>query len=113
MFSSDILPQTKINPMAGFMRGSIIYKFLNDTHRLRWREEKFQLLDPFRVESGSTFPSDKLTLNMSALTSSKFVQWFILSFALSGTHDVNLLVEDSRRNLIVWSEGTRMMTSVF
>ena len=99
--------------MAGFIRGTIIYKFLNDTHRLRWREEEFQSLEPFREESGSTFPSDKLTLNMSVLTSSKFVQWFILSFALSGSHDVNLLVEESRRNLIVLSEGMRRMTSLF
>ena len=32
---------------------------------------------------------------------------------LSWTHDVNLLVEDSKRNLIVLSEGTRRMTSLF
>ena len=99
--------------MAGFKGGRIIYKSLNETHRLRSREEKFQSLETFRVASGTTFPSDKLTLNMSALTSSKFIQWFILSFTLSGTHDVNLLVEDSRRNLIVLNDGMRRMTSHF
>ena len=57
-----------------------------------WRKD-FQLNN-----TGTTYPSDKLSLNIANLTKSKVMRWFNMEFQLNGKYDVDILLEDSQRN---------------
>ena len=48
--------------------------------------------------TGTTYPSDKLSLNIANLTKSKVMRWFNMEFQLNGKYDVDILLEDSQRN---------------
>ena len=48
--------------------------------------------------SGTTYPSDKLSLNIANLTKFKRMRWFNMFFQLNGKYDIEVLFEDSKRN---------------
>ena len=48
--------------------------------------------------SGTTYPSDKLSLNITNFTKSKWMRWFNMFFKLNGKYDIEILFEDSKRN---------------
>ena len=54
------------------------------------------LIDPTRV----SYPSDKFTFSISDITRHKTIRWFNLIINLNGKYDVQVLLEDSRRNYI-------------
>ena len=56
-------------------------------------------LKDFRLHtSGTTYPSDKLSLNIANLTKFKRMRWFNMFFQLNGKYDIEVLFEDSKRN---------------
>ena len=54
------------------------------------------LIDPTRV----SYPSDKFSFSISDITRHKTIRWFNLIINLNGKYDVQVLLEDSRRNYI-------------
>ena len=58
-----------------------------------WRKD-FQLNN-----TRANYPSDKLSLNITNLTKSKLMRWFNMYFQLNGKFDVEILLEDSGRNV--------------
>ena len=58
-----------------------------------WRKD-FQLNN-----TRANYPSDKLSLNIANLTKSKNIRWFNMYFQLNGKYDVEILLEDSKRNV--------------
>ena len=72
----------------------ISYNSENEKVKLNWFERKdFQL-----NTSGTTYPSDKLSLNIANLTKFKQMRWFNMFFQLNGKYDIEVLFEDSKRN---------------
>ena len=54
----------------------------------------------FQLNTGGTnYPSDKLSLNIANLTKSKLMRFFNIYLQLNGQFDVEILLEDSKREL--------------
>ena len=50
------------------------------------------------IETRTSFPSDKITINMADITKAKFINWFNFLVNLNGRHGVDIILEDSKRN---------------
>ena len=63
----------------------------------KFEEKDFQRKDFQLKNTGTSYPSDKLSLNIAKLTKSKVMRWFNMYFQLNGKYDVEILLEDSKR----------------
>ena len=66
--------------------------------RRKMTRKWFVLQDVQMNTTGSNYPSDKLSLNIASLTKSKWMRWLNMYFQLNGKYDVEILLEDSKRN---------------
>ena len=93
-YLSDTLKKTKYNLSGVFESGMMAYYSENRNVKNNWFGRKdFQL-----NTSGTTYPSDKLSLNIANLTKFKRMRWFNMFFQLNGKYDIEVLFEDSKRN---------------
>ena len=99
---ADILQQSKFNFLDVFYYGNLRYI----DKKGEWKKENFSLLTDFQLETRSNFPSDKVSLSIEELTDSNTILWFNVFLKLNGKHAVDLILEDSARNVIIsdlWS----------
>ena len=95
---ADILSQSKFNFLDVFYYGNLRYI----DKKGEWKKENFSLLTDFQLETRSNFPSDKVSLSIEQLTDSNTILWFNVFLKLNGKHAVDLMLEDSARNVFIY-----------
>ena len=62
----------------------------------------FELRDILKmmVETRPTYPSDRLTFNQANITIAKSIRYFNIFFNLNNQFDVNVILEDKKRNFL-------------
>ena len=68
------------------------------------------------IETRTSFPSDKITINMADITKAKFINWFNFLVNLNGRHGVDIILEDSKRNdtlYKIYDIGSELYMSIF
>ena len=62
----------------------------------------FELRDILKmmVETRPTYPSDRLTFNQANITKAQSIRYFNIFFNLNNQFDVNVILEDKKRNFM-------------
>ena len=93
---SDTIQKTKYNLSGIFERGNLAY-YTGSGESIKLKRNWFGRTDFQLNTTGTTYPSNKLSLNIANLTKSKLMRFFNMYFQLNGIYDVEILLEDSRR----------------
>ena len=91
------LKKTKYNLSGLFQYGNLEYYSGHGESR-KLKSKNFGLKDFQLKTPGINYPSDKLSLDITNLTKFKRMRWFDMYFKLNGKYDIEILLEDSKRN---------------
>ena len=66
------------------------------------RHDVFELGDisEMMIETRPTYPSDRLTFSQANITGAQSIRYFNIFFNLNNQFDVNVILEDSKRNFL-------------
>ena len=97
IWSLDIYRIAKfdVSEVLGYDSHLFYNTFAND--KKQWNYLKISLRDVL-MDKRVSYPTDRLTFSINNLTRHKTLRWLNLEINLNGKHDIQLLLEDSRRN---------------
>ena len=99
--SPDILAYGKYDVSETF--GSVALEFYNITEEMTESQtEEFWLenMTEMMIDTRPTYPSSKLTFTIANITKDKAIRFFNIYLTLNGTFDVDVVLEDSKRNFL-------------
>ena len=100
-YNSDIWKGSKFDVMDVFHSTELKY-FTKTDGKKSMRHDVFEPshLSEMMIETRPTYPSDRLTFNQANITKALSIRYFNIFFNLNNLFDVNVILEDSKRNFL-------------
>ena len=97
----DIWLRSKFDVLDVFYSTELKY-FTKTDGKKSMHHDVFELRDILKmmVETRPTYPSDRLTFNQANITKAQSIRYFNIFFNLNNQFDVNVILEDKKRNFL-------------
>ena len=101
MFYSDIWRGSKFDVLDVFHKSELKY-FTKTDGKKSMRHDVFERRDiaEMKIETRPTYPSDRLTFAQANISRALSIRYFNIFFNLNNLFDVNVILEDSKRNFL-------------
>ena len=101
MLYSDIWRGSKFDVLDVFHKSELKY-FTKTDGKKSMRHDVFERRDisEMKIETRPTYPSDRLTFAQANISRALSIRYFNIFFNLNNLFDVNVILEDSKRNFL-------------